>query len=136
MPSSPIRLASGQAPVAEAASRPMISGLVRSGYSASVAGSKVLSRPKAMSGRTSQPNANVVYTVAVRSTAAPLCRSAASPAKVPMATRSANVELTMKETLAPPVERSALRTSRSFSWTKIRATTVPPRHFGAPRPGR
>ncbi len=60
MPSSPMRLASGQAPVADAASRPITSGLVRSGYSARVAGSRVESIPNAISGRTTQPNANSV----------------------------------------------------------------------------
>ena len=45
-PSRPITLASGQAPVAEAASSPTASGRVRTGYRASVAGSRVPSRPK------------------------------------------------------------------------------------------
>ena len=57
-PSSPITLASGHAPAAEAASSPTASERVRSGYSASVAGSSVPSRPKDMIGRISQPKAN------------------------------------------------------------------------------
>src|SRR5690349_24741843 len=57
-PSRPTTLASGQAPAADAASSPTASGRVRSGYRASVAGSRVLSRPNATIGRISQPNAN------------------------------------------------------------------------------
>ena len=67
-PSRPTTLASGQAPVAEAASRPTASGRVRSGYRASVAGSSVLSRPKTKIGTISQPNANTVKMTEVSST--------------------------------------------------------------------
>ena len=75
-PSRPIRLASGQAPVAEAASRPTASGRVRSGYRASVAGSSVPSSPNVISGRISQPNAKMVKTTVVTSTAALAGRAA------------------------------------------------------------
>jgi len=68
-PSRPIRLAAGQAPVAEAASSPTESGRVRSGYSASVAGSRVLSRPNAKIGRISQPSANAVKMTVVKASA-------------------------------------------------------------------
>ncbi len=67
-PSRPSTLASGQAPVADAASSPTASGRMRSGYSASEAGSRVPSRPKAKIGRISQPNANTVKQTVVRST--------------------------------------------------------------------
>ena len=72
----------------------------------------------------------------VRSTDALWPRSAARPAKVPTATSTANVVLTTKATLACVDERSALRSKRSFSWTRSRATTVPPRRPPSNQPGR
>ena len=107
-PSRPITLASGQAPVAEAASSPVASGRVRSGYRASVAGSRVASRPKASIGRISQPNAKTVKITEVRSTAALCPRSEASSANTPIATSTAKAVLMMNETLARLDDRSAL----------------------------
>ena len=135
-PSRPSTLAAGQAPVAEAASSPTASGRVRSGYSASVAGSRVASRPNASSGRMSQPNANTVNTTELTSTAAALPCRAARPAKVPAATSTAKIVLVMKETLAPVDRRIALRSRRSFSWMRSRAMTVLPRRRPGIRPGR
>ena len=80
-PSRAIRLATGQAPAAEAASSPTASGRVRSGYSASVAGSRVPSRPNAKIGRISQPSANTVKMTVVRSTDALRPRNRARTAK-------------------------------------------------------
>ena len=135
-PSRPITLASGQAPVAEAASRPTASGRVRSGYSASVAGSSVPSRPNTSSGRISQPNANTVNTAAVWVTGAADPRSRASTMNVPNATSTAKTVLMMNEILAGRDARSALVSSCSFSWTRSRAMSVPPPRWPANRPGR
>ena len=135
-PSRPITLASGQMPVAEAASSPTASGRRRSGNRASVAGSRVPSRPKAISGTISQPNANTVKITVVRSTDALLPCRLARVTKTPAATSTAATELVMKAALAPVDARSALRSRRSFSWTRSRATTVPPRRSPAGRPGR
>ncbi len=135
-PSSPIRLATGHAPAADAASSPAASGRVRTGYSCSVAGSRVPSRPNAKIGRVSQPNAKTVKITVVRSTDALRPRNRARTAKVPAATTTAKNVLTMNEISADVDERRPLSTSRSFSRTRSRATTAPPRRVRAGRPGR
>ncbi len=135
-PSRPSRLATGQAPAADAASNPTASGRVRSGYSCSVAGSRVPSRPNAKIGRTSQPSANAVKMTVVRSTDALRPRNRARTKKTPTATTTAKNVLRMNEVRAAVDERSALSTSRSFSWTRTRAMTAPPHRLPADRPGR
>ena len=101
-----------------------------------MAGSSVPSRPNENSGRISQPNANTVKTAAVWATAAVWPRSAARTANAPMASSTAKTRLVMKEILAPVDERSAFVSRRSFSWTRSRAMTVPPRRLPSRRPGR
>ena len=135
-PSRPMTFASGQKPVNDAASKPAASPRVRSGYSASAEGSSVLSMPKTMTGAVSQPNANTVKMTEVSSTDVLLPRSPASTRKAMIASRTANAELTMKEIFAESDERSALTSRRSFSWTRSRATTAPPRRPHAVPPGR
>ncbi len=135
-PSRPMTLASGQKPVNDAASRPTASGRVRSGYSASVAGSSVLSTPKTMIGAISQPNANTVKMTEVSSTDVLLPRNPARTRKAKIASSTANAELMMKEIFAELDERSALTSRRSFSWTRSRATTAPPHRSHAVPPGR
>ena len=134
-PSRPITLAAGQAPVAEAASSPMASGRVRSGYRAIVAGSRVLSRPKASNGRISQPKAKTVNITEVRTTAVLWPCNEASSANMPSAVSTAKAVLVMNEALARLDDRSALASRRSFSRTRSRAMTIPP-HWPWRRPGR
>ena len=135
-PSRPMTLASGQRPVNDAASKPAASGRVRSGYSASVAGSSVLSTPKTMIGAISQPNANTVKMTEVSSTDVLLPRNPARTRKVKIASSTANTELMMKEIFAELDERSALTSRRSFSWTRSRAMTAPPCRSHAAPPDR
>ena len=134
-PSRPITLASGQTPAAEAASRPTASGRARSGYGASVAGSRVASRPKEKIGRTSQANANMVNTAVASSTAPPWPRIPARLVKTAIATTAATVVLRMNPILARRDQRTALPSERSFRLTMSQATTAHPRRPPARRPG-
>ena len=131
-PSRPIRLAAGQAPAAEAASSPTASGRVRSGYSCSVAGSRVPSRPNAKIGRVSQPSANAVKMTVVRSTDALRPRNRARTVKAADRHHDGEERAEDERGLRGVDERSALSSSRSFSWTRSRAMTAPP-HRVRPR---
>ena len=52
------------------------------------------------------------------------------------ASTGAKIAFISSTIFAEPDERSALTIRRSFSWTRSRATTAPPRRFPWTRPGR